>query len=88
LVVNVSGALLMGLLLTLLARRVTTPMWVQEVVFVGFLGGYTTFSAFSAETWLLFEEGRYGLAAAYSLGSVVAGVGAVFLGIALGRACT
>ena len=85
LVVNVSGALAAGLLLTLVARRFTVPMWVQESVFVGFLGGYTTFSALSTETFLMIETRHYGTAALYSFGSIAAGLAAVFAGAALGR---
>ena len=85
LAVNMSGALVLGLLLTAVARRESVPIWAQEALFVGFLGGYTTFSALSAETFLLLESRQYGLAAAYSLGSLVAGVAAVFAGMALGR---
>jgi CrcB protein len=88
LVVNVSGALAAGLVVTLVARRVSPPMWLQEALLVGFLGGYTTFSALSAETFLLIESRHYGLAALYSLGSLVAGALAVFAGILLGRALT
>ncbi|HVG94240.1 MAG TPA: CrcB family protein [Planctomycetota bacterium] len=86
--VNVSGALVLGLLLTVIARRGGIPMWIQETVFVGFLGGYTTFSALSAETFLMLESGRYGLALAYSLGSTISGVLAVGLGVGIGRALT
>ena len=82
---NVSGALVLGILLTVVARRDNVPMWVQEAAFVGFLGGYTTFSAFSAETFLMIESRHVGLALAYSLGSVVAGILAVFVGTAVGR---
>ena len=85
LIVNVSGALVAGLLLTLAARRWSLPMWAQEAVFVGFLGGYTTFSALSAETFLLTESKQYAVAAAYSLGSVAAGLAAVYFGTVLGR---
>ena len=88
LVVNVSGALVLGFLLSVVARRESVPMWVQEALFVGFLGGYTTFSALSAETFLLLESRQYGLALAYSLGSLAAGVVAVVVGLSLGRAVT
>jgi CrcB protein len=88
LAVNVSGALVLGVLLTVVARRGSVPMWAQEAVFVGFLGGYTTFSALSAETFLLVESRQYAIALAYSLGSLLAGVIAVLLGIAIGRALT
>jgi CrcB protein len=83
--VNVSGALVLGALLTVTTRRDGVPMWVQEAVFVGFLGGYTTFSALSAETFLMLESRHYVLALAYALGSVLAGVVAVFAGVAVGR---
>jgi CrcB protein len=85
-IVNVSGALVLGLLLTVIARRGSVPMWAQETVFVGFLGGYTTFSALSAEVFLMIESHHYGLAAAYSLGSVIAGVVGVVVGTVVGRA--
>jgi CrcB protein len=84
--VNVSGAFALGLLVTAIARRESIPMWVQESAFVGFLGGYTTFSALSAETFLMIETRQYGVAVAYSLGSVIAGVAAVLAGTAVGRA--
>jgi CrcB protein len=83
--VNVSGALVMGFLLAWIARRDGVPLWVQEIVFVGFLGGYTTFSALSAETFLLVESRQVALAAAYALGSVAAGVGAIFVGVLAAR---
>jgi CrcB protein len=85
LLVNVSGAFILGFLFTLIVRRFEAPMWVQESLLVGFLGGYTTFSAFSLETFLMIERGRIALAASYSLGSVLGGVTAVFVGIHLGR---
>ena len=83
--VNVSGAFLMGLLFTILVRHFSVPLWIQEAVLVGVLGGYTTFSAISLETYLLLERGRYGFAAAYSLGTLVAGLAALMAGIRLDR---
>jgi CrcB protein len=51
----------------------------------GILGGYTTFSAFSLDTALLYERGELGLAAAYVLGSVVLSIAGLFAGLALVR---
>ena len=79
------GAALAGFLLALVARRAPLPMWAQEAVFVGFLGGYTTFSALSAETFLMIESRHHAAALAYSLGSCVTGVLAVWAGTALAR---
>ena len=51
----------------------------------GILGGFTTFSAFSLDTALLVQRHQYGLAAVYVGGSVIAGIAALLLGLALFR---
>jgi CrcB protein len=51
----------------------------------GFLGGYTTFSAFSFEVIALLEARRWDVAALYVGGSVVLGLLATALGLGLGR---
>lgn len=83
--VNVAGALLAGLLVGLFARRLALPMWIEEALFVGFLGGFTTFSAFSLETALLLERGAIATGLAYATGSLAGGVLGVLGGIRLGR---
>ena len=83
--VNVLGAVLAGLLVGLFARRISAPMWVEEAIFIGFLGGFTTFSAFSLETALLLERGAVVTGVAYAIGSVVGGIAGVLGGIRLGR---
>ena len=55
-------------------------------VSTGILGGFTTFSTFSLETFGLIEESRYALAGAYALGSVVVCVVGVCLGRMIARA--
>jgi CrcB protein len=85
LVVNVSGALVIGFVAAFVVHRLRTPLWVQEALTVGFLGGYTTFSALALETVVLIDRGRYAIAAGYGVGSLVAGVGAIILGLRLGR---
>ena len=51
----------------------------------GILGGYTTFSAFSLDTSVLYERGEIGLALFYVLGSVVLSIAGLFAGLALMR---
>ena len=82
--INIAGSLLMGLLVGWLARSGgsdTTRLFLG----VGILGGFTTFSSFSMEFWLLFERGQAGQAAAYVLASVVGGILACGLGLLLLR---
>jgi len=84
LAINVSGSFAIGLLTVLLARWLPHP-YMRLLVVVGFLGGYTTFSSFSAEALVLWERGERGLGLAYVVGSVAAGLVAVVLGTMLGR---
>lgn len=85
LLVNVSGALAIGFVAGFAAHRLTVPLWVQETLTVGFLGGFTTFSALALETVVMLERGRYVTAVGYSAGTVVVGITAVFIGLRLGR---
>lgn len=82
--VNVSGAILIGLLVALAARH-GWPSWWRSLVAVGVLGGYTTFSTFSLEVAELWMTGRGGVAAAYAFGSLFAGAFGVWLGTTVGR---
>ena len=83
LLVNVLGGLLIGMSLVLLARP-DQQLW-RLLVVTGFLGGLTTFSAFSAESLQLLQQGRWGLALAHSLLHVAGALGAAALGAWLVR---
>ncbi|MFN4019753.1 MAG: fluoride efflux transporter CrcB [Erythrobacter sp.] len=82
--VNIIGSLAMGVLVGWLARG-TTPAHTGEsvrlLIGVGFLGGFTTFSAFSSELVTLVHRGQPGLAAGYATASLIAGMAAVIIGL-------
>lgn len=83
--VNLSGSLLIGVLLTLLTERLLVdPFW-RRLLVIGFLGGYTTFSSYTFEALALVEQGRWGSAALYIAGSNGLGLLACGVGIALAR---
>jgi fluoride exporter len=82
---NVSGSFVMGLLAGYFAFRGSASQHWQLFFTTGILGGYTTFSAFSLDTALLYERSELGLAALYVLGSVGLAVGGLFAGLALAR---
>jgi CrcB protein len=83
---NVSGSLVMGLLAGYFAfRSGGAHSHLQLFLTTGILGGYTTFSAFSLDTVLLYERGALGLAALYVLGSILLAVGGLVAGLALAR---
>jgi fluoride exporter len=85
--INITGSLVMGLLVGWLAFRAGEG-WTRQVqlfIAVGVLGGYTTFSTFSLDAFRLIERGQIGLAALYVGGSVLLGVGGLWAGLALVR---
>ena len=84
--VNVTGAFVVGFLFVLLTERFAVAPWLRSSLLIGLIGGYTTFSTFTLETYRLIEDGSVLLAAANSIGSVVAGLLAVYGGVVAGRA--
>ena len=86
LTVNVLGAFAIGVVMALFAARGELDSRVRIAITIGFLGGFTTYSAFAYETIALLEEQRVGAAAAYvTFTLVVAGV-ACFAGMVVARA--
>jgi len=83
--VNLLGSLLMGLLAGWLVRAGGSEQ-TRLFLAVGILGGFTTFSAFSLETFLMLQRGELGFAAAYVTASVIGGVFLLFAGLWLMRA--
>lgn len=86
LTVNVVGSLAMGLFIGWLVHHETGGMnWTRHLVATGFLGGFTTFSAFSLDVAVMWERGDVTAAMSYILASVVLSIAAVFLGLHLVR---
>ncbi len=85
-VINVTGSFVIGLFLSLITERFTTPPGLRLFFAIGFLGAYTTFSTFTYESLALVGSRAYLAAAANVIGSVVVGLIAVALGAAVGRA--
>ena len=82
--INVTGSFAIGFLTIVLARWLPHPN-ARLFLITGLLGGYTTFSAYSFESLSLWERGDRWDALAYVFGSVLAGLLAVTLGVALAR---
>jgi CrcB protein len=85
LAVNVLGSLLMGFLYILMIERLAIGGEWRGFALVGLLGAFTTFSTFSIETLNLLEQADYAKAVANMLISVLACVGAAFVGVILAR---
>ncbi len=85
LVVNVVGSLLMGLLYVLLLERMALSPELRAALLIGVLGAFTTFSTFSIETLNLIEQADFVKAGLNVLISVVACVGAAWVGLVIGR---
>jgi fluoride exporter len=83
--INITGSTVMGLIAGYLALKGQASQPWRLFLMTGILGGYTTFSAFSLDTALLYERGEVGLAAAYVAGSVALSVAGLFAGLALIR---
>lgn len=82
--INVTGSFAIGFLTIILARWLPHSN-ARLFLITGLLGGYTTFSAYSFESLSLWERGDRWDAVAYVAGSVLAGLVAVVLGMALAR---
>jgi len=85
LVVNVSGSLLMGFLYVLLIDKFNASAEWRAVLLIGLLGGFTTFSSFSMETFHLLEAGEIVKAFMNIVLSVTVCVAATWLGVIVAR---
>jgi CrcB protein len=85
LTVNVLGCLAMGFLFVLFVDRLSDNAVLRAGILIGVLGGFTTFSSFSIETFNLIEQGAWFKAVVNMTGSLLLCVGATWVGVILGR---
>src|SRR5256885_17183960 len=83
-VINISGSLFLGWFLAFAQYRVEISDNLRLAIAVGFVGAYTTFSTFMAESNSLLQIGANVKAIAYLIGSLVLGLIAVRFGLWLG----
>jgi CrcB protein len=83
--INVTGCLLIGVITEALVDRHHLPAWIRIGLVIGVIGGYTTFSTYAQEALTLFDAHDAAVALAYTIGSIVAGIAAVYAGEHLGR---
>jgi CrcB protein len=87
LIVNLLGCFALGLLMRLSLDNAVSDE-TRLMIGTGFLGAFTTFSTFGYETLRLLETGAFGLAAANAAGSLILGLGCVWLGGVAARLIT
>ncbi len=85
LLVNVVGSLALGVLAGWMERRPAAPWWLRPLLAVGVLGGFTTFSTYVLDARGLLAGGHGDVGALALVGGVLAGAGAVVVGLAVGR---
>ena len=86
LAVNISACIVVGFIFAFLGKRMEIdPTW-RYFATIGFIGAYSTFATFEWETLETMRSGAFALAALYSAGSLLLGLGAVWCGARLGEA--
>ncbi len=85
LAVNILGSLLIGVLFVVITEKSLLSELYRQILIVGLLGAMTTFSTFSLDALLLFQEGHYNTALFYILGSFVSCLLAAYTGLVLAR---
>ena len=84
--INIVGSLLMGVVFeTLMPFSGPSAVAWRTFLATGILGGFTTFSAFSLDIWVLHDRGQYLALMLYVTLSVLLAVGGLLLGMALVR---
>ena len=71
LTVNILGALLIGIVYSLLSQKISISENLKLFITVGFLGGFTTFSTFNLDFFQLIESSKIAAAMIYALGTFI-----------------
>ena len=85
LLTNISGCLLIGVLMVVITERVRPHPLVRPLLGVGVLGGYTTFSTYSVDTVTAVHAGRADLAVLYAVATPLLAMVAVAVGAMVAR---
>ena len=85
LTVNVLGSLLIGVVIGYFVEGSNISEEQTLLLATGFCGGFTTFSAFAYEHHLFLKSGDYTNFALYTLGSLILGIAAIFIGLYISR---
>jgi fluoride exporter len=86
LIINIVGSFLIGVFVESFALRWDLPQVARVFLTVGICGGFTTFSTFSLDSYLLMDRGELWPAFAYMAGSVVLSIAGLFAGLQIVRA--
>jgi fluoride exporter len=86
LIANLTGSLLIGLLLGFVSERADLPAFWRTAGVAGFIGAYTTFSTMMFESIDRLENGEAAFVFAYIAGSIIAGLALAYAGLLAGRA--
>jgi len=85
LLINVSGSFVIGVVMVLLTTRLPNGDTWRPLLITGLLGGFTTFSTFSYDSYMLLIGGNWLAAGLNIFASVGLGLGGVFLGVGMAR---
>jgi fluoride exporter len=84
--INILACLLIGFLFTITMERIIVAPTIRLGILTGFIGGFSTFSTFAMETFLLAEQGAWGRSALYVFLSLLLGFTATVVGVFVARA--